>query len=226
MVTKAATESELEAVSLSLLPESTVQETNLTPLENNQSRSTGILVIEDNRLILKALKEGLRMRGFLVWTATDGSLGVTLYQRCYDQINVVLSDVKMPVLNGPKTLDALRKINPTICFCFMTGDTRATVIHDLLRKGAIRVFTKPFSSVAAIVEELWDLATNPPLFSPDLEIKDGKSAARENTTLDQPALSAWDGLFAGVFSSLLRSVTGMLLLLKRGRKPPSSWPPT
>lgn len=128
-------------------------------------RPTGILVIEDERLLLKAMTQGLRNRGFVVWTAQDGGEGVDLYQRFWAQIDVVLSDVQMPVLDGPKTLEALRKINPLVRCCFMTGDTRQSTSNSLLRRGALRVFAKPFSSVAQVADELRELATNPDVFA-------------------------------------------------------------
>lgn len=126
----------------------------------DRRRPTGILVIEDERLMLKAMEQALRERGFVVWVASDGCEGVNLYQQFWAQIDMVLSDVQMPVLDGPKTLDALREINPFIRCCFMTGDTRQSILTGLLRRGALRVFTKPLPSVAGVVEELLELATS------------------------------------------------------------------
>lgn len=104
--------------------------------------------------MLKAMEHGLRDRGFAVWTAMDGDEGVERYRRFREQIDIVLSDVQMPVLDGPAALDALREIDPFVRCCFMTGDPRHP---GLLRRGVLRVFAKPLS-VVEVAEELRGLA--------------------------------------------------------------------
>lgn len=124
----------------------------------DQCRPTGILVIEDERLLRKVMEKVLRKRGFAVWVAADGGEGVDLYRRVRAQIDVVLSDVQMPVLDGPKTLAALRKINPSVRCCFMTGDTRPTLLAHLMSQRPDGLFIKPFevSEVAAVLREVAD----------------------------------------------------------------------
>lgn len=124
-------------------------------------RPTGILVVEDDWLLRKALGQGFRNRGFDLWSAANGAEAVAVYQQFRPLIDVVLSDVQMPVLDGPGTLDALRTINPSVRFCFMTGDIRAATIAGLLDRGALRVFEKPLPSVARVAQELWELAARP-----------------------------------------------------------------
>jgi CheY-like chemotaxis protein len=58
---------------------------------------------------------------------------------------VVLLDVHMPVLDGPATLDALRRLNPEALVYFMSGDTGAYDPHELLRRGAASLIAKPFT---------------------------------------------------------------------------------
>ncbi len=128
-------------------------------------RAPGALLIEDDPIMLKAMEHGLRKRGFTVWTALEGKEAVDLYRRFEGQIDIVLSDVQMPGMNGPETLTALRQWNPFICFCFMTGDIRRSTSQRLLDSGALRVFTKPFPSVASVAEELWMIVRNPQDFS-------------------------------------------------------------
>lgn len=82
-----------------------------------QSRALGVLVIEDEKLMRRSLEQGLKKRGFAVWAAADGGEGVELYRRFGAQIDVVLSDLNMPVMDGPQTLDSLRQINPLVRFC-------------------------------------------------------------------------------------------------------------
>jgi CheY-like chemotaxis protein len=66
----------------------------------------------------------------------------------------------MPVTDGPEAFKALRSVNPSIRFCFMTGDTCPTTRAKLLKLGAMRVYEKPLPSVANVAQELWELATS------------------------------------------------------------------
>lgn len=103
---------ECDDSSLCKSPESTPSNADCGAVEVVPCRPTGILVIEDAQLMLKALTETLRKRGFVVWAAPDGREGVDLY-RCFGtQIDIVLSDVQMPVLDGPKAIDSLRESSP------------------------------------------------------------------------------------------------------------------
>lgn len=122
-------------------------------------RPKGVLIVEDERLLRRSLEDGFKHRGFQVWVAADGAQGIELYQTFCPQIDVILSDVHMPVLEGPGMLEVLRQLNPQVRLCFMTGDFRAKKCEDLLRCGALRVFRKPFPSVAELAEDVWAIAS-------------------------------------------------------------------
>lgn len=227
MVTEAIQELEVDGFSSRPLPEAARPHADYGTADLAQCRQTGVLVIEDERLMLKAMEQGLRQRGFVVWAAPDGGEGVDLYRRFGSQIDVVLSDVQMPVLDGPKTLDALREINPSVRFCFMTGDTRSATLTNLLRRGAMRVFTKPFPSVAGVAEELWELATRPYDFPASPELGDDESAGPERTAAaSHPEEEPAGGRFFGwAFAPLLRSAASIGLPLEKTQTP-SALPPT
>lgn len=118
----------------------------------------GILLVEDERRLRKALAAAFRHRGFQVWIAEEGGEAVEVFSQNWRQIDVVLSDVWMPIVDGPEMLQRLRELSPSLCVCFMTGDSRSSLQKQLLGAGANRVYIKPFSSVADLVHELWELA--------------------------------------------------------------------
>lgn len=74
--------------------------------------------------------------------AGGGQQALEIYQKHRDTIGVVLLDVQ--ILDGPRILAALRKINPQVACCFMSGDTGNYTIKDLHAMGAVHVFSKPF----------------------------------------------------------------------------------
>jgi CheY-like chemotaxis protein len=71
--------------------------------------------------------------------AADGCEAIELYRQHASGIVLVLLDVRMPVLGGPATLAILRRINPALMYCFMSGNAA-----DLLETKFDRVIAKPF----------------------------------------------------------------------------------
>jgi CheY-like chemotaxis protein len=125
------------------------------------ARPVGVIIVEDGRVLRKATERGLVDRGFAVWGAGSGQEGVSVYRTYEDQIDVVLMDVHMPVLDGPQTLYLLRKINPSIRCCFMTGDLRESTLKSLLDHRPLQVFGKPLPHINLMAQELWLCATRP-----------------------------------------------------------------
>jgi CheY-like chemotaxis protein len=116
----------------------------------------GILIGDDMGLILTLLKFELEPRGFNVWLAVDSSDAIDLYRRHQEQIDLVLLDVQMPGLDGPHTLAHLQRIDRDVVACFMTGGAGGYTEDELLNRGAVRVYTKPFrlAEVADSLERL------------------------------------------------------------------------
>src|SRR5262245_55107189 len=68
-----------------------------------------ILVVDDEPMIRKLLQLQLQQQGFGVLVAADGREALVLYQARRSTIALVLLDVRMPDLDGPQTLAALRQ---------------------------------------------------------------------------------------------------------------------
>ena len=109
-----------------------------------EDRRPGVLVVDDEHLVRVMLQLGLERNGFEVRTAGNGREAIKLYREHRDEIAVVLLDVRMPGLDGPATLAALRELNPEVLACFMTGDPGAYDPEGLLQRGAVYVIAKPF----------------------------------------------------------------------------------
>src|SRR5262245_58616178 len=122
-----------------------------------QEASPGILIVDDDESIRNLLQVALKRQGFQVWLAADGSEAVSVYQLYRTRINVVLLDVRMPVLDGPACLSALREIDPRVRCCFMTGQAGQYTERELAERGAAAVFPKPFS-LCELACSLWQLA--------------------------------------------------------------------
>jgi DNA-binding NtrC family response regulator len=110
---------------------------------SSESRTPGILLVDDEPGILTLLASVLRDQGFSIWQAEDGQKALDLYQIHHASIALVILDVKMPRLDGPQTFAALKKLEPKIACCFMSGVLDRAGTQELLDKGALGVFPKP-----------------------------------------------------------------------------------
>ena len=101
-----------------------------------------VLVVDDEQVIREILADFLSLEGFFVRTAEDGAAALKeLDAHTYD---LVISDLKMPVMGG---LDLLGEINrhwPNIVTVIMTGFGTVETAIDAMKRGAYDYVMKPF----------------------------------------------------------------------------------
>jgi two-component system OmpR family response regulator len=114
--------------------------------------------VDDEPAIRGFLNFGLRLGGFQVWHATNGEDAVAVYQENPSSIKLVLLDMRMPGVDGAGTLAALRRINPAVRCCIITGHACESTQTSLLRMGALHVFQKPIFSILGFVQQIRQLA--------------------------------------------------------------------
>lgn len=99
-----------------------------------------VLVLDDEMAIRDVIAATLKSFGYDVLTASDGSEGIALYAQNPD-VAVVVTDMLMPVLDGPTTIRALRNLNPKVRVLGMSGYTRQRMsgpMPDLLLQKPFR----------------------------------------------------------------------------------------
>jgi two-component system nitrogen regulation response regulator NtrX len=102
---------------------------------------TRILVVDDEQAIRQTLKEILSFEGYAVDTAENGKDGLALLtDNLYD---VVLSDIKMPGMDGMEFLAKVNEIAPDIPVIMISGHGSIEVAVESVRKGAYDFITKP-----------------------------------------------------------------------------------
>ena len=121
------------------------------------SRKHGVLVVASDLRMRDVLNLWLIDQGYGVWTAATGLEAIEIYTHHRDVISVVLLDVNMAEMDGPRTLVALRELNPQVCCCFMGDCVNGYTEMGLLDMGAEAVLRKPFR-LAELGKVLWKLA--------------------------------------------------------------------
>jgi len=101
-----------------------------------------ILVVDDELFVRELLLEFLSTQGYEVALADSGEKAVELMQT--QPADVVLVDLKMPGIDGIKTLTQIKKIAPDALAIIMTGYPTIESSIEALRHGACDYVVKPF----------------------------------------------------------------------------------
>ena len=123
-----------------------------TAKEHLPKREGRILVVDDEANAREALAELLREEGYEVETAPDGRKALMLLER-FDA-DVVLTDLKMPEIDGLELINRAREIHPNLTFVVMTAFGSIDTAVEAIKRGAENYLTKPLdlSAVTALVE--------------------------------------------------------------------------
>lgn len=124
-----------------------------------------ILVIEDNALTRRVLAEWLRFYSeeWRIHTAANGRLGVELMETA--DMDLVLTDLDMPVMNGYEVLAHAGKHYPSVPFLVMTGNSDPGGMARLRSIGITEVVNKPFDfrKLAHLIENNFSTVGSPVL---------------------------------------------------------------
>jgi CheY-like chemotaxis protein len=101
-----------------------------------------ILVVDDEAAVRRALATMLAHHGYDPLPAADGAEAIEVYRVRAGGVAAVVLDVRMPGLDGPATLEALRALDPALPCVFLTGDPGGYSAADLRARGAA-VLGKP-----------------------------------------------------------------------------------
>ncbi len=105
-----------------------------------------ILVVDDEEPILEVAKSTLEKFGYRVAVATNGAAAVSIYALERDNIAVVLTDMAMPIMDGPAMVVALKAINPDIKIIGSSGMTGPSAIAATRVAGVCEFVPKPYSA--------------------------------------------------------------------------------
>lgn len=103
-----------------------------------------ILVVDDDRNLLKLFKYVLEKDGFAVITAMDGESGLKL--ALAERPDLVMLDLKMPKLDGMEVLRKLKAdpLTAAIPVVMITASAQKADAEWALREGAVGYIIKPF----------------------------------------------------------------------------------
>lgn len=118
-----------------------------------------ILIVDDEKAIRDSLKMILEEEGYSTDVAQDGEEALQKIEAT--NFDAVITDIKMPRLDGIQLLEAASKISPDTFFIIMTAYASVKTAIDALRNGAYDYLIKPveFDDVIIRIKRLMDYKT-------------------------------------------------------------------
>lgn len=125
-----------------------------------------LLLIDDEPQVVDLLRDYFEEHGYSVMSAVNGRDALVLAS--LSRPDAVILDIRMPGMQGPDVLKALRALDDTIAVVMLSGTDDEDLARDLLKAGAFDYVRKPFmfDALDEIVRLAVVVGTRPPL--PDL----------------------------------------------------------
>jgi len=96
-------------------------------------------------MVLEAGRELLEVMGYRVIAAAGGKEAVAIYERSWNDIDIVLLDLVMPHMGGGEAYDRRKEINPKIKVILSTGDSMDGQAAEILQRGCDAFIQKPLA---------------------------------------------------------------------------------
>lgn len=105
-----------------------------------------ILVVDDEESVRNITQQTLEALGYRTLSAADGVEAVAIYSRRNSEIAAVLTDMMMPIMSGPATIQVLQRINPEVKIIAASGITQQGGLATAAEMGVKHLLPKPYSA--------------------------------------------------------------------------------
>ena len=105
-----------------------------------------ILVVDDEPSVRLVTQQTLEAFGYRAILASDGAEALAIYARREAEIAVVLTDMMMPVMDGPATIQVLRKMNPGLLVIAASGLVANDYAAKFADLGVLHFLPKPYTA--------------------------------------------------------------------------------
>ena len=106
------------------------------------AEKTHVLVVDDEKVVRDGCRRVLMGKGYEIATAENGKQALEILDA--QKIDIILLDLKMPVMGGEEVLLKTREICPEIPVIVITGHGTVDTAVECMKKGAYDFITKPF----------------------------------------------------------------------------------
>jgi two-component system cell cycle sensor histidine kinase/response regulator CckA len=119
-----------------------------------------ILLVEDNSMVRDLVHGSLTSAGYRVFAAENGSRAIHLAADTLGPIDLLVTDVVMPEMNGVRLAEAIQLTRPQIKVLYMSGYNEETILRHAAENQRIAFIPKPFTidALLAKVRSVLDVA--------------------------------------------------------------------
>ena len=104
-----------------------------------------ILLIDDEEMVINISEMMLKKLGYTVLKAHNGYEGLQLFETKKSKIDLIISDLEMPKMNGKGVLDKLREIDPQVKVMLSSGALIDKDEQRVINEGFNGFLKKPYS---------------------------------------------------------------------------------
>jgi CheY-like chemotaxis protein len=122
--------------------------------------SETILLVEDDWQVRDLLAAGLKAQGYTLIVASDGQEALDRAAAARIPVDILVTDVVLPVLSGPEVAARLTETMPNLPVLFMSGYAEDAVVHQGVVDAGVAFLSKPFS-VADLGRRIRDILQHP-----------------------------------------------------------------
>ncbi len=124
-----------------------------------------LLVVDDDVIILQAMKSFLSKEGFEVISTADAQEALKIIEEQKNELDLVVSDIMMPFMSGIELLTAIKEINKDIPIVIVSALDQREVIMMSFQLGAEDFVKKPINMDELIirVQKALKLFEQPPV---------------------------------------------------------------
>lgn len=109
-----------------------------------------VLVVEDSAPVRKLVRTTLERFGYRVMEAADGKAALTLLQKQDPKVDLVLTDVVLPEMDGPEMARQAKELVPGLKVIYMSGYTGEFMLERGVLEAGLELIEKPFSPEALV----------------------------------------------------------------------------
>ncbi|HEV7428027.1 MAG TPA: PAS domain S-box protein [Thermoanaerobaculia bacterium] len=105
-----------------------------------------ILLVDDDASVLSITQQTLQEFGYNVVAAEDGAQAIGIFSRQHDEIDLVLTDMAMPIIDGFALIAALNRIGRDPRVIATTGNPSAPTMTKIAKSGVAHILVKPYTA--------------------------------------------------------------------------------
>ncbi|MGA2141158.1 MAG: EAL domain-containing protein [Brevinematales bacterium] len=113
------------------------------PEKSWKSLDTAVLYVEDDAETRNGVEEFLNLKISRVYVASNGQEGIECYKKYHPEI--IITDIKMPVMNGLEMIKKIKAINNEVAFIIVTAYNESQFLLDTIEIGVNHFLLKPIN---------------------------------------------------------------------------------